>query len=96
MTIVDGIGFQGGKTIKWARFAADLLESFTHLRKMAVENLMGQAFGSSFWQVFGCFWVNPAKTIFKNLSFFTFFSVFSLFFAFFPKNDHDLTLFDQK
>jgi len=27
---------------------------------------------------------------------FAFFPVFSLFFAFFHKNDHDLTLFDQK
>jgi len=77
-------------------YCADLRGVFTHLRKMGVEKFGDEGFSKSFWQVFWCFWVNPAKSIFKNLPFFTFFPVFSLFFAFFPKNDHDLTLFDQK
>ncbi len=69
---------------------------FTHLRKRGTGKSDGQGFCKSFWQVLRCFWVDSAKSAFKNLPFFTFFSVFSLFFAFFPKNDHDLTLFDQK
>jgi len=75
---------------------ADLRGFFTYLRKMDVEKFSGEGLSKSFWQFFWCFGVDLAETVFKNLPFFTFFPIFSAFLPFFPKNDHDLTLFEQK
>ena len=64
----------------------------TFLGKIRVE----LGFSGDFVSIIACFLTDLAKSVFKNLPFFTFFSIFSAFLPFFPKNDHDLMLFGQK